>query len=117
MSWLVKDCQPVDSLVFHYSGHGSQQKDYTDHEVDGYDEKLLPLDFETAGMIVENEINDTLVKPLPPGARLHAIIDACHSGTVLDFPYVCVFNPRSLLLIFNPCLVLNFSLAVYPSVF
>lgn len=93
MSWLVKDCQPGDSLVFHYSGHGSQQKDYTGHEVDGYDETLLPLDFETAGMIVDNDINDTLVKPLPPGARLHAIIDACHSGTVLDLPYVCVFNP------------------------
>lgn len=93
MCWLVQDCQPGDSLVFHYSGHGSQQRDYTGHEIDGYDETLLPLDFRKAGMIVDNEMNDTLVKPLPPGARLHAIIDACHSGTVLDLPYVCVFNP------------------------
>jgi len=93
MCWLVQDCQPGDSLVFHYSGHGSQQRDYTGHEIDGYDETLLPLDFQKAGMIVDNEMNDTLVKPLPPGARLHAIIDACHSGTVLDLPYVCVFNP------------------------
>jgi len=93
MHWLVQNCQPGDSLVFHYSGHGSQQKDYTGHEVDGYDETLLPLDFRTEGMIVDNEINDSLVKPLPLGARLHAIIDACHSGTVLDLPYVCVFNP------------------------
>jgi len=95
MRWLVQDCRAGDSLVFHYSGHGSQQEeDYSGEEVDGYDETLLPVDFETAGMIVDNEINETLVRPLPPGARLHAIIDACHSGTVLDLPYVCVFNPR-----------------------
>jgi hypothetical protein len=29
-----------------------------------------------------------LVKPLPEGCRLTAIFDSCHSGTVLDLPYV-----------------------------
>ncbi|KAL0321728.1 UNVERIFIED_CONTAM: Metacaspase-1, partial [Sesamum calycinum] len=89
MFWLVQGCQAGDSLVFHYSGHGSQQRDYTGDEVDGFDETLCPLDFETQGMIVDNEINATLVRPLPPGVKLHAIIDACHSGTVLDLPYLC----------------------------
>lgn len=95
MRWLVEDCRAGDSLVFHYSGHGCQEEDYKGEEVDGYNETLLPLDFEEAGMIVDDEINETLVRPIPPGARLHAIIDACHSGTVLDLPYVCVFKPRS----------------------
>jgi len=27
------------------------------------------------------------VNPLPQGVKLHAIIDACHSGSVLDLPY------------------------------
>ncbi|GLT39889.1 hypothetical protein SLA2020_140560 [Shorea laevis] len=45
--WLVQGCQPGDSLVFHYSGHGSQQRNYTGDEVDGYDETLCPSDFET----------------------------------------------------------------------
>jgi hypothetical protein len=92
MVWLVQGCQPGDSLVFHYSGHGSQQRDYAGEEQDGYDETICPIDFETQGMIVDNEINDTIVKPLPYGVRLNAIIDACHSGTVLDLPYVCRFN-------------------------
>ena len=35
-------------------------------------------------MIVDNELNQVLVNPLPPGVRLHAIIDACHSGSMLD---------------------------------
>ncbi|XP_071934345.1 metacaspase-1 isoform X2 [Coffea arabica] len=89
MYWLVQGCQPGDSLVFHYSGHGSQQRNYNGDEVDGYDETLCPLDFETQGMIVDDEINATIVRPLPRGAKLHAIIDACHSGTVLDLPFLC----------------------------
>ncbi|KAH7537736.1 hypothetical protein FEM48_Zijuj03G0124500 [Ziziphus jujuba var. spinosa] len=87
--WLVQGCRPGDSLVFHYSGHGSQQRNYNGDEVDGYDETLCPLDFETQGMIVDDEINATIVRPLPAGAKLHAIIDACHSGTVLDLPFLC----------------------------
>ena len=44
--------------MFHYFGHGSQQeKRYIGEEVDGYDETLVPLDYETQGMIVDNEIN------------------------------------------------------------
>lgn len=92
MHWLVAGCQPGDSLLFHYSGHGSQQRNYSGDEADGYDETLCPLDFETQGMIVDDEINATLVRPLPPGVKLHAIIDACHSGTVLDLPFLCRMN-------------------------
>lgn len=40
-----------------------------------------------AGMIVDDELNTFLVNPLPQGCRLHAVIDACHSGSVLDLPY------------------------------
>jgi hypothetical protein len=32
--------------------------------------------------------HDMLVKPLPAGCRLTAIFDSCHSGTVMDLPYV-----------------------------
>ncbi|GMN41087.1 hypothetical protein TIFTF001_010305 [Ficus carica] len=87
--WLVQGCQPGDSLVFHFSGHGSQQRNHNGDEVDGYDETLCPLDFETQGMIVDDEVNATIVRPLPAGVKLHAIIDACHSGTVLDLPFLC----------------------------
>lgn len=89
LHWLVQGCQPGDSLVFHYSGHGSRQRDYHGDEVDGYDETLCPLDFETQGMIVDDEINAAIVKPIPHGVKLHAIIDSCHSGTVLDLPFLC----------------------------
>ncbi|KAG6698928.1 hypothetical protein I3843_08G044100 [Carya illinoinensis] len=89
LCWLVQGCQAGDSLVFHYSGHGSQQRNDTGDEIDGYDETLCPVDYETQGMIVDDEINATIVRPLPLGVKLHAIVDACHSGTVLDLPFLC----------------------------
>ncbi|KAF3956241.1 hypothetical protein CMV_018615 [Castanea mollissima] len=92
LNWLVQGCQPGDSLLFHYSGHGSRQRNSRGNEVDGYDETLCPLDFETQGMIVDNDINATIVRPLPLGVKLHAIIDAGHSGTVLDLPFLCRMN-------------------------
>ncbi|XP_022762414.1 metacaspase-3-like isoform X1 [Durio zibethinus] len=92
LRWLVYGCQSGDSLVFHFSGHGTRQIDYNQDEVDGYDEALCPLDHETEGIIIDDEINDTIVRPLPREATLHAIIDACYSGTVLDLPFVCRMN-------------------------
>lgn len=86
-SWLMTGISPGDSLVFHYSGHGGQQRDFTGEEVDGNNETLMPMDFQRAGQIVDDEINARLVNPLPQGVKLHAIIDSCHSGSVLDLPY------------------------------
>ncbi|KAJ1523079.1 Ca(2+)-dependent cysteine protease, partial [Nowakowskiella sp. JEL0078] len=38
INWLVQGVRPGDSLFFHFSGHGSQQKDMDGDEDDGYDE-------------------------------------------------------------------------------
>lgn len=88
MQWLVQGAQPNDSLFFHYSGHGGQTKDLDGDEADGYDEVIYPVDFDAAGHIVDDDLHDLLVKPLPPGCRLTAIMDCCHSGSALDLPYM-----------------------------
>jgi hypothetical protein len=88
MQWLVKDAQPGDSLFLHYSGHGGQQADQDGDEEDGTDETILPLDFEKVGMIIDDEIHDLVVKPLPEGVKLTAVFDSCHSGTAMDLPFV-----------------------------
>ncbi|PIN21452.1 Metacaspase involved in regulation of apoptosis [Handroanthus impetiginosus] len=89
LRWLVKGCQPGDSLVFHYSGHGSRVRDRDGDEKDGYDESLLPVDYQTEGRILDDELNATIVLPLPKGAVLHSIVDSCYCGTFLDLPNVC----------------------------
>ncbi|GJN88093.1 hypothetical protein Rhopal_001049-T1 [Rhodotorula paludigena] len=88
MQWLVQGAQPNDSLFFHFSGHGGQQRATEGDEEDGNDETIYPLDHKTAGIIVDNDMNRILVQPLPRGCRLTAIFDCCHSGSALDLPYM-----------------------------
>ncbi|CAD6203882.1 unnamed protein product [Miscanthus lutarioriparius] len=89
MRWLVEGSRSGDSLVFHFSGHGVQKLDMNDDEVDGYNEALCPMDFERSGKILDDDINEIIVRPLGKGVKLHAIVDTCHSGTILDLPYLC----------------------------
>ncbi|CAG8513312.1 6119_t:CDS:2 [Paraglomus occultum] len=86
MEQLVEDAKRGDS------GHGGQVRDKNGDEEDGYDETIMPLDFETNGPIVDDIMHDILVKPLPEGVRLTAIFDSCHSGTALDLPYIYSTN-------------------------
>jgi len=88
MQWLVRDAHPNDSLFFHYSGHGGQTKDKDGDEGDGFDEVIYPLDYESNGHIVDDDMHIIMVKPLPPGCRLTSIFDSCHSGSALDLPYI-----------------------------
>ncbi|KAG6842334.1 Ca(2+)-dependent cysteine protease [Blastosporella zonata] len=88
MQWLIRDAAPNDSLFFHYSGHGGQTKDLDGDEADGFDEVIYPVDFKQNGHIVDDLLHNIMVKPLPAGCRLTAIFDSCHSGSVLDLPYI-----------------------------
>ncbi|KAG1723923.1 caspase domain-containing protein [Suillus paluster] len=88
LRWLVKDAQPGDRLFFHYSGHGGQIIDLDGRHVDGFEKAIHPVDWVCAGEIVTKVLYDVMVKPLPTGCRLTALFDSCHSGTVLDLPYI-----------------------------
>ena len=87
IEWLTSGLVACDSLVFLFSGHGSQVPDRTGEEWDGRCETLCPLDHRAAGMISDKELSARLVQPLPRGTRLLALVDSCHSGSILDLPY------------------------------
>lgn len=76
---------PRDTLYIHYSGHGSQAPDQNGDEADGLDECIVPVDYESAGMIIDDELR-ALIDQLPAGAALRVFFDACHSGSALDLP-------------------------------
>lgn len=90
MQWLVSNARPGDDLFLHYSGHGGRTEDLDGDEEDGYDECIYPVDFQQTqpGHIVDDIIHDICVKPLPQGCRLTAIFDCCHSGSIMDLPYM-----------------------------
>jgi len=88
MKWLADTAQPGDSLFVHYSGHGGQIKDDNGDEEDGMDETIIPVDFRQAGQIRDDTILNNLVCRLPEDVCLTVVMDCCHSGTVLDLPYI-----------------------------
>mmetsp|Transcript_41601 Transcript_41601/g.50616 ORF Transcript_41601/g.50616 Transcript_41601/m.50616 type:complete len:313 (-) Transcript_41601:202-1140(-) len=84
---LVNESSSGDSVFCHYSGHGGRLVDDDGDEEDGYDETLVPLDYNSAGQIRDDDLFKILVGAMPAGVTLTCLMDCCHSGTVLDLPY------------------------------
>ncbi|RNF07634.1 metacaspase 5 [Trypanosoma rangeli] len=95
MAWLVYDVRPGDVLFFHYSGHGTETRSKND-AAEAYDQCLVPLDYESQGAILDDDLFELLVKGLPAGVRMTAVFDCCHSASMLDLPFVYVGNNRYL---------------------
>lgn len=80
IAWLVSGVKKSDTLVLHYSGHGSYVIDTSGDEPDGKDETICPHDYDTAGMIRDDDLRTILAK-LPIDANLDVVFDSCHSGS------------------------------------
>ena len=96
INWIVGEAREGDALFFHYSGHGGQQKDQSGDEADGLDETLIPEDYTSSGVITDDQLFELLVSRLPSSVRLVAVMDCCHSGTILDLPYTFVADKQNL---------------------
>lgn len=78
------DCR----LVLYYSGHGTQTRDQSGgDELDGLDEAIVPCDYLTEGLLVDDTFHDQFWSQLPLSVRVTCIFDCCNSGTVFDLPY------------------------------
>lgn len=82
------------NLFFHYSGHGSYVRDENGDEQDGRDETLVPCDYQTGGMILDDEIRGILECVLPH-QTLVMVLDCCHSGTGADLGWNVYENWKS----------------------
>lgn len=63
-------------------------RDQDNDEADGMDETLIPVDYCKKGQIRDDDVYDMLVTKIPEGCHLTVIMDCCHSGTILDLPYL-----------------------------
>jgi hypothetical protein len=85
MKDALKGLKDNDLLYIHYSGHGSFQPcdSFTaSSETDFYDEGWVPYDYESSGLLVDDEINH-MVKTLDPDIHLFICSDSCFSGSVV----------------------------------
>jgi hypothetical protein len=97
ISQLISRMKDGDSALIHYSGHGSQQRDNNGDEADHLDETLVPLDFQTRGMISDDQLYTMVVGGLvalrKPNCRVKIVLDCCHSGTNFDLRYSSTASP------------------------
>jgi hypothetical protein len=81
---LLVNSQTGDLLFFLYSGHGSYTLDRNNDETTGYDQLIVPCDFNA---IVDDELKSIIQANLKPNVTLFAMFDSCFSGSVLDLRY------------------------------
>ncbi|KAJ7689048.1 peptidase C14, caspase domain-containing protein [Mycena rosella] len=94
---LVAGAAPGDHFFFYYAGHSVQVPELSTEEhteIDGKDELIVPSDGHTTNDIltresclVDNELKRLLVYPLPEGSTLMAVLDTCHSASLLDLDH------------------------------
>lgn len=82
LKMLLHEAIEGDSLVFYYSGHGTQVKDESNDETCGFDDALFTLDEQ---LIIDDEILKTISHL--NGASITMFFDCCHSGTMSDLMY------------------------------
>lgn len=77
----------VKELFITYSGHGSNIHDHSGDESDKKDECLIPIDYKKKGYIKDDDLHAVIAK-INEKVNVIILIDACHSGTMLDLRYV-----------------------------
>jgi hypothetical protein len=77
----------ISGCNLNLTGHGGRLPDQNGDEEDGWDSTLIPVDFVDNGQIRDDDIFDKFVKPMKGGVAVTCLMDACHSGSVLDLPY------------------------------
>jgi hypothetical protein len=71
-----QECEPGDTFVFYFSGHGGQQPDANSDESDGQDETLVAYDRQ----ITDDELN-AIWPEFRAGVKIFMLSDSCNSGT------------------------------------
>jgi len=84
---LASRLKPEDTLLFHFSGHGTRVRDKGTEELpegdedDGFDEAICLYDTKAdgSGLILDDELGK-LLEALPANDLL-VVLDCCHAGT------------------------------------
>ena len=81
---IIANSGSCSELWIHYSGHGTRSRDLNGDEVSGMDSAIVPLDYKTAGFIIDDELF-RIIKNVK--CRLILMFDSCNSGTVCDLQW------------------------------
>jgi len=69
-----------DHVVFQFAGHGYQVEDLDGDELNGTDQALVPVDFESGAQLIDDDLR-AILQAAPEGVRITCLMDCCHSGS------------------------------------
>jgi len=79
---MVESAKPGDSLIFHFSGHGSQIRDRNNDELtDQMDELICPYDMNWDDGFITDDMLRKILEQLKGKVKMEILLDSCHSGT------------------------------------
>jgi hypothetical protein len=81
---LIAKAKPGDSVLFHFSGHGSQMHDAEKgDEIDDWDETLVAYDSRGPATydISDDELSALLEELSSKTSNITVVLDSCHSGS------------------------------------
>ncbi|NJM17941.1 MAG: DUF4384 domain-containing protein [Richelia sp. SL_2_1] len=103
---LIKQAQPGDTVVFHFSGHGGQVIDPDKDSQDGYNSTLIPIDSgnNSSGGVVQDIMGHTLFLLMYAlkTDNVTMVLDSCHSGGAKRGNFVVRSRSNSKKLQINP---------------
>lgn len=96
---VINESANYEELWIHYSGHGSRIIDINNDETDGYDEAIIPSDFKTEGIIVDDDFFDIIKNSK---CRTIIVMDCCNSGSICDLQWTFENNETTFDKFVNP---------------
>src|SRR3989344_2374043 len=78
---LINNSHKYKQIFIQYSGHGIY---ILGNELDGHEESIVPLDWKTKGVILDDVIRNIISKTK---CQTRLMMDSCYSGTVADLHY------------------------------
>lgn len=91
MQRLADSVERDDVVFFHFSGHGSRRTSASPDEASGKDSTIMPSDSGRRPHpnrdIVDDEINEWLMRLSARTRAISLLFDCCHSGTITRDPF------------------------------
>lgn len=77
LQWLAG--QDAEVAVFCFSGHGTRVQDLDADEETGFDQAIVPVDYQRAGLILDDDLR-RIYLTVPRQTKLIALLDSCYSA-------------------------------------